>query len=137
MSGSGALRNIVENNYCDSANAARTIYLADSAANNTIRSNKIIGAAASVYLNGDAGTGNIITPNHLNNVTRYLEAKSLGAKTVGASPSTIAHGLGYTPTVVEITMTSDGNIWKSASSDATNIYLTADNSGRTAEVFVR
>lgn len=63
--------------------------------------------------------------------------KSLGVQTVGTSQATIAHGLGYMPSVVTITMTSPGNIYKSASSDSTNIYLTADSAGRTAEIFVR
>lgn len=61
----------------------------------------------------------------------------LGSQTVGTSQATIAHGLGYAPSQILITMTSAGNIYRSATSDATNIYLTADSSGRTAEVFVK
>ena len=66
-----------------------------------------------------------------------MALKQLGSQTVGTSPVTVAHGLGYAPTVVVITMTSAGTIWKSAASDATNITLTADSAGRTAEVGVR
>ena len=62
---------------------------------------------------------------------------ALGAQTVGTSQATIAHGLGYAPTQVLITMTGAGNIYRSATSDATNIYLTADAAARTAEIFVK
>lgn len=117
IDGSTALRNIVENNYCDSNNAARTIFIVSSAANNSVRANKLIGSSATVFLNGDVGSGNIISPNHLNNVIRYLVEKSPGAQTVGTSQATIAHGLGYTPTVVIIMMTSTGMIWKSAAAE--------------------
>lgn len=62
---------------------------------------------------------------------------SLGAQTVGVTQVTIAHGLAYTPTVCIAQMTSAGQIWRSAASDGTNVYLTSDLAGRTCEVYVR
>lgn len=44
---------------------------------------------------------------------------------VGASQTSIAHGLGYTPTQISLTPQSNANIWQSATADATNIYLTS------------
>ena len=58
------------------------------------------------------------------------------AATVNSTQTTIAHGLPYTPISVSIAMTSAGTVWRSASSDATNVYLTADTNGRTCDVFV-
>jgi hypothetical protein len=40
------------------------------------------------------------------------------------------------PRVVTVAMTSSGQIWRSASPDATNVYLTADGPNRRADVFV-
>jgi hypothetical protein len=42
---------------------------------------------------------------------------------------TVPHGLGVTPTLVTVQMTSDGNIWlqNTLRWDATNIYLTASD----------
>jgi hypothetical protein len=62
---------------------------------------------------------------------------ALGAKTVNIAQVTVAHGLGYTPTMISVLMNSAGTVWRSAASDATNIYLKADADGRTCEVFVR
>lgn len=62
---------------------------------------------------------------------------ALTGKTIGTTQVTIAHGLGYTPTVLLILPTSAGQIWRSAASDATNVYLTADAAGRTCDVYVR
>lgn len=62
---------------------------------------------------------------------------ALGSQTVGTSQVTIAHGLGYAPGIVNVTMTSAGNVYLSAASDATNIYLTADASSRTCLVSVK
>ena len=56
--------------------------------------------------------------------------KSLGSVTVDTSPATVAHGLGYTPRVVIVTMTSAGNIYRQTASDNTNVYLQADASSR-------
>lgn len=57
-------------------------------------------------------------------------------KTIGASQTTIAHGQSYIPKVYAIVLTSAGQIWRSAASDATNIYLTADAAGRTCDVVI-
>jgi len=54
----------------------------------------------------------------------------------GGTHTTIAHGLSYAPTSIQVMMTSAGNAYRSASSDATNIYLTADADSRTADILV-
>ena len=56
--------------------------------------------------------------------------------TVGTTQVAIPHGLGSTPTVVIVTMTSSGSIYQSASADGTNIYLTATSASQTADVYV-
>lgn len=79
------------------------------------------------------GTGNT-------NLTHAGPEKALGSQTVGTTQATIAHGLGYTPTEVIITPTTSqatGSVWRSAASDATNIFLTATAAGITCDVFVR
>ena len=58
------------------------------------------------------------------------------AVTIGNQQTAAPHGLSYAPPSVSIAMTSNGTIWKSASSDATNVYLRADGPNRTAEVLV-
>jgi hypothetical protein len=63
--------------------------------------------------------------------------KPLSQATVGTSQATVAHGLTYTPTVVLLLPTSAGQIWRSAASDSTNIYLTADAAARTCIPYVR
>ena len=135
----GGHYNIVTGNYCDAGGAGRTIYLQSSPTYNVIQDNTLVGASASVYETGVwvATSTNKITPNHKNNLTVPLYGLSLGAQTVGTSQATIAHGLPWTPREIRIQMTSAGTMWRSATSDATNIYLTADAAGRTAEVFVR
>lgn len=45
--------------------------------------------------------------------------------TIGTTQTTVAHGLGYTPTIVNISQKSNASVWQSAVADATNIYLTA------------
>ncbi len=57
-------------------------------------------------------------------------------KTVNSAQTTIAHGLGYVPKVYSVLMTSAGTIWRSAASDATNIYLTADANARTCDIIL-
>lgn len=145
LGGSTALRNTVKNNYCDATGNARAIFLDSSTDYNVIQGNWIVGGGLNpsdgasgprVFQSG-AGAHNITAPNHTELVTRAITLKALGAQTVGTSQSTIAHGLGYTPTVVQITMSSAGTIWRSAASDATSIYLTADSASRTCEVYVR
>jgi parallel beta-helix repeat protein len=56
--------------------------------------------------------------------------------TVDTTQVAVPHGLPYIPRSMAITMTSAGSIWKSASPDATNVYLKADAAGRTAEILV-
>jgi parallel beta-helix repeat protein len=68
--------------------------------------------------------------------TTSLPYRKLAGQTVGTSQTAIPHGLPYVPNSIQVTMTSDGNIWRSAPSDATNIYLTADATNRTADVLV-
>lgn len=65
----------------------------------------------------------------------YTQTK-LTNQTVNAAGSSIAHTLGYTPTRITIEPTSAGQIWRSAVSDSTNIYLTADVDGRTCDIYV-
>jgi len=134
ITGANALRNKVYRNNCESTTGRRAIRIESSADYTLVQDNTLI--------NGDitessAGTHNLTEPNHTATVTKAMMLKALGAQTVGTSEATIAHGLGYAPTVVQITMTSAGQIYKSAASDGTNIYLTADDADRTAEVFVR
>lgn len=63
--------------------------------------------------------------------------QELGTQTVGIVQTTIAHGLGRTPNIVIIQMTSAGNVYQSAAADKTNIYLTSDHYiGRTCNVEV-
>jgi len=130
----GALRAIVRQNVAHSASNRYTVVLLSSADYNLIQDNSL--DAASILQSG-AGAHNIIEPNHAPTYTAPSTLKTLGSQTVGTSQATIAHGLGYAPTQVVVTMTSAGNIYKSAASDGTNVYLTADASGRTAEVYVR
>ena len=58
------------------------------------------------------------------------------AATVGSSQTAVAHGLGYIPIAVQVSMTSAGTVWQSAAADATNVYLTADDAARTCDVMV-
>jgi hypothetical protein len=127
---------VIEDNtvVCNSGNA---IYLASGLTHSIIQNNRLIGSSAGVN-NASGNATNQVGPNHAGTFSRVVGVlKALGAQTVGATQATIAHGLAYTPTEVQVTMTSAGTIWKSAASDGTNIYLTADDAGRTAEIFVR
>lgn len=56
--------------------------------------------------------------------------------TVGSTQIAVPHGLPYTPLTVNVTMLSAGTVWRSAASDATNVYLRADGQNRSADVFV-
>ena len=71
------------------------------------------------------------TPTNVNSVP-YRKV----AATVGATQTAVAHGLGYIPLSVAVTMTSAGQVWQSSAADGTNIYLTADSAGRTCDVWV-
>lgn len=133
ITGASALRNKVTNNILQSTSARQAVSIISSADYNLVQQNTIDGG---VYTTG-GGSNNCTEPNHTASLVKLVTLKALGTQTVGTSQATIAHGLGYAPTVVQITMTGAGTIWKSSASDATNIYLTADDAGRTAEVFVR
>lgn len=134
-------RNLVYRNRINSTTTRRGIAVTGSADYNIVQDN----IAASGFLSGSdvvytttSGTHNTLEPNHTATVTKALTLKALGAQTVGTSEQAVAHGLGYAPTVVEITPTSDGRIWKGPTAiTSTNIYLQADAAARTAEIFVR
>lgn len=130
--GASALRNVVKHNYISCTYVAPSILIDGGSDYNIVTENRMTGAATIT-----GASYNVTEPNHVNNLTVPYALKSLGAKTVNSTQVTIAHGLGYAPTVVEVLMTSAGTAWKSSASDATNIYLTADADGRTCEVFVR
>jgi hypothetical protein len=132
-----AVGTVLMHNTIDS-NSATAIYLNGAGVTHSIvQENTLIGASAEVH-NHTGNATNQLGPNHTGTFSRIVGVlKSLGAQTVGGTQATITHGLAYTPTEIQITMTSAGTIWKSAASDGTNIYLTADTTGRTAEVFVR
>jgi hypothetical protein len=140
LDGANAKYNNVRWNYCDANNAVRTIYFANSAASNVVQENWLIGAAAGVVdfptSPWVAQNSNIITPNNRHTQIVPITGLFLGAQTVGATEATIAHGLPWTPREIQVVMTSAGTVWKSKASDATNIYLTADDAGRTCEVTV-
>lgn len=141
LDGASAIYNNVRWNYCDAGGAARTIFLDAGAASNVVQENHLIGSGATVY-SGTIGaswptdSGNVTTPNHKHLTIVPMAGLALGAKTVGATQATIAHGLPWIPKEIRVIMTSAGTIWRSAASDATNIYLTADDANRTCEVWV-
>jgi len=87
--------------------------------------------------NTSSGTHNYIDALSNSTVSKPFGRKIISAQTVNSTQTTIAHGLGYIPNQIDFVMTSTGNIWRSASSDATNIYLTADTNGRTCDIYVR
>ena len=62
--------------------------------------------------------------------------KRLVNQSVASTGTTIAHGLPYTPTAIVISMTSAGNVYRSATTDATNIYLSSDSGTRTCDIYV-
>lgn len=131
-------RNIIHGNYCINSTPRAGIYITGAADHNIIVANSVPNAFSDVEIyDQSSGTHNKIAGNIIVGVARAEFEKSLGPQTVGTGQSTIAHGLGYAPTVVAVTMTSAGNIFRSAASDATNIYLTADAAARTADVHVR
>jgi parallel beta-helix repeat protein len=100
---------------------------------------RILGAVDNAVLannlvENNAVSGLSIDPSATNVSTQPY--RKLAGKTVGASQAAIPHGLPYIPQSIQITMTSAGTIWRSANSDATNIYLTADKANRTADILV-
>lgn len=67
----------------------------------------------------------------LGSAWRRMEPKMLSA-TIGATQTTVAHGLGYTPTTVNVMPSADARVWQSAVADSTNVYLTASTSASCA-----
>lgn len=131
---SGAAHNQIVNNTIDAA-SAYGIRVLSGATYNVVQNND---STAAISIRGDeGGATNIYEPNIENGVNKVTSIRPLGAKTVNSTQTTIAHGLGYIPTIIEVLMNSGGTVWRSAASDATNVYLTADTDGRTAEIFVR
>lgn len=56
---------------------------------------------------------------------------------ITASQVSVAHGLGYTPTVALIKPKANATFWESAAADATNVYITSSSAGPNAcDVFV-
>lgn len=138
---SAGLRTIARGNTCVNLNNRRCVVLGGAADYTQVYDNRLVSTFGSgnLLLDSSSGTHNLmaIGDNHESTVTKALQLKVLGAQTVNIAQVTIAHGLGYAPTQVLITPTSNNTIWKSAASDATNVYLKADADGATAEVYVR
>lgn len=134
LTGAGCLRNLVRFNTVKDNSTSRAVRIDTSADYNLVQDNHFLVGTLST---SSPGVHNITEPNHTASLTKPSTLVALGAQTVGTTPVTVAHGLGYAPTQVVVTMTSAGTMWKSAASDATNVTLTADSAGRTAEVYVR
>jgi hypothetical protein len=68
------------------------------------------------------------TPNQ--SMTGWVRefATVLANQTIGITETTVAHGLGYTPTEISIVPRADARVWRSNAPDATNLYLTASAS---------
>lgn len=94
-------------------------------------------SGAGYYLSGNRLDGNASTGLFLGTATdvNVVPNRKLTA-TVNIAQVTVAHGLSYAPQSVAVSMTSAGTVWKSAASDATNIYLSADADGRTCDIMV-
>lgn len=58
------------------------------------------------------------------------------SKAIGVTQTTVAHSLGYTPSVVIIKPKGNAVVWESAAADATNVYLTA-SAATTVDIFVQ
>lgn len=82
----------------------------------------------------NAGPRLSVTTDALADVT-VVPQKALSVA-VGTMEVAIPHGLSCPPYTVSISMTSPGSVWRSAPSDETNIYLTADAANRSAGVLV-
>lgn len=82
----------------------------------------------------NAGPGLAVAADALANVT-VVPQHSLSVA-VGTMEVAVPHGLSYPPYTISISMTSPGGVWRSAPSDETNIYLTADAADRSADVLV-
>jgi len=101
----------------------------------------ILGSVTNTVLSGNLLDGNGSGKGALN-MSSQAVGQTFGVPykrfsgSVSNGQVAIPHGLPYTPTAVSITMTSNGNVYKSAAQDGTNIYLRADGPNRTAEVLV-
>jgi len=62
--------------------------------------------------------------------------KKLANKTINQAETSIAHGLGYIPTIILITPTSNATFYMSKAADATNVYFRASADGSTADIYV-
>jgi hypothetical protein len=152
MADSNAAQDTAMGGFWIGATGSYSGLVATDRAQSTNRQNRgiVFSGTPQVYLTGrvdvDSGSNHVVGNPGANSYVRLVRAgtavHALGSNgvlltpTVGTAQATVAHGLGYTPASVQITMTSAGNIRKSAASDGTNIYLTADSAGRTAEVWV-
>lgn len=100
---------------------------------------RTFGTMDKITLSGNDFSGNKAADTQIapgvTNMVQYAP-RLLASTTVGTTQVAVPHGLGYVPSIFQITMTSGGTIWRSAPSDATNVYLTADSSGRTADICV-
>jgi parallel beta-helix repeat protein len=102
---------------------------------------RIVGAVDNVVIGPNLLTGNGVggPDAYVDPTATNISAsvyKKIPAQTVGVAQTTIAHGLPYIPQSVTVAMTSAGTVWRSAASDATNIYLTADAAARTCDIYV-
>lgn len=81
-----------------------------------------------------------VTPTYLGQRTDlsgvYLRQAKLAISGLASGANTVPHGLPATPRKVEIEPTSAGGFHETQAADATNIYLTADGSGATCNVYV-
>jgi len=133
-----SLRNVVRDNAVTNT-GGYTISIEGTSDYNQVGGNQF---PTSVSVNGDVritttATHNTVDSNSQNGIFVSQSLRLLPAVPVGTAQVTVAHGLGYAPAQVLISMTSAGSIHRSAASDTVNIYLTADASSRSADVFVR
>jgi len=59
------------------------------------------------------------------------------SSSIGTSQTTVAHGLGYIPTVISILVKSNANVWQSNVADITNIYLTSSVAATSVDINCR
>ena len=133
-----SLRNLVRNNAVTNTGGF-TISVEGTADYNQVNDNQF---PTSTSPNGDirvtsTATHNNVGSNSQNAIFVSDSLLALHSVTVGTTQISVAHGLGYTPTQALISMSSPGIIYRSAASDATNVYVTADAASRTADIYVR
>jgi len=95
-------------------------------------------SASEVLLQGNALSGNVQSGLSIasGNAIATTPDRILQGISVGPNQTAVRHGLPYVPVTVSICMTSPGTVWRSAPSDATNVYVTADAPKRTADIAV-